>query len=540
MKRIKPYPSIKLGLTIIILSLFNIIILFHNGQMTINYYNDLPFHLSRAMSLENITTSPTNFYFFNSFGIPMGLFYPWLTLYPFYFINHFLNQPVLSFYLFFYLVTIGTCLIAYYSAKKITHSPKVSFLFMLFYTFSFYRISDIYNRHAIGEAIAITFFPLAFYGLYSSLYKKNKNWIALTLGMSLILYTHFLSSLLMGIFLFIFLIINITKISKQSFFSLIKAIVATVLLTLPILFGLLSMKCHNAIALPTIYPLSQTALTLKEFFQATFTNTLVRNQMGFGCIDFILAIFCLLTLKKQNRLEKQLTLLGLFFLLITTTIFPWQWFQNTPLVMVQFPWRFLSISSLCFTFVASSQLASIIKKKGMMLTTFIVITVHIITIAWQPKTEVLTNKTLNEVVSSPTYHHVGRYDYAPYKIKKMDNQSFFNKKEIKIDKQKEKVNPIISNDGTSISYILFSEQTQVIELPVFYYSIQQTFVNGQQINTKEGPHGGIDIPLNRGKNDITITPSYPPFYKITIIIVLIVAFLLFFWQIKKMISKKLG
>ena len=66
---------------------------------------------------------------------------------------------------------------------------------------------DIFARFALGEFIALTFIPLCFYGLYAIIIGNEKDWTFLAAGVSLILLTHILSTIIVFVFLIAFLLI---------------------------------------------------------------------------------------------------------------------------------------------------------------------------------------------------------------------------------------------------------------------------------------------------------------------------------------------
>lgn len=69
-----------------------------------------------------------------------------------------------------------------------------AFIFSCLYTFYGYRTIDIYHRSAIAEAIALTVIPIVMYYAYALIYEKKPCAIPLAVSMSLLIYTHVLST----------------------------------------------------------------------------------------------------------------------------------------------------------------------------------------------------------------------------------------------------------------------------------------------------------------------------------------------------------
>jgi len=97
------------------------------------------------------------------------------------------------------LFHIVTAFITYGSMKSIYDNRKAAFAASLLYCLCPYRFTNFYARGAVGEELAMTFFPLLIAGLYHVLTGKKRNWWMLALGMSGLLQTHVLSAMLGGV-----------------------------------------------------------------------------------------------------------------------------------------------------------------------------------------------------------------------------------------------------------------------------------------------------------------------------------------------------
>lgn len=80
---------------------------------------DLSFHLNRLLGMEGIYASPINFKAFYGIGLGVNYFYPFLTYYPFFVLYRLSHSVFLGYYIYQYLLTIITFLIAYYSISNI-------------------------------------------------------------------------------------------------------------------------------------------------------------------------------------------------------------------------------------------------------------------------------------------------------------------------------------------------------------------------------------------------------------------------------------
>lgn len=128
-----------------------------------------------------------------------------------------LNVSLMTSYKFLVvMMNMATVGIMYYSVKEFGGSRKAAVLAAFLYTLFPYRFTNIYGRGAIGEAIAMTFFPLLFVGLYHVLCGNRKKWHLLVIAMVALLQSHVLSVLLAAGICIVFGIIYIGKVWREK------------------------------------------------------------------------------------------------------------------------------------------------------------------------------------------------------------------------------------------------------------------------------------------------------------------------------------
>lgn len=103
--------------------------------------------------------------------------------------------------------------------RAVFKTKKAAFLFSCLYIFSAYRTVDIYYRSAIAEAIAITLvIPVLFYA-YQIISGKEEKYpsVKLALSMSLLVYSHVLSTLMStALIIILFLFVWFLKVSRMQ------------------------------------------------------------------------------------------------------------------------------------------------------------------------------------------------------------------------------------------------------------------------------------------------------------------------------------
>lgn len=142
---------------------------------------DLCYHLNRineiALNLqEGQFPVLIHSHLMENLGYANSIFYPELFLYIPAILKIFGMGSLLSYKIFLMIITFFTFLFMDLTAKKIFKNIKISYLASILYTFSLYRLMDIYVRGALGEVLAIAFFPLLLYGLYDIIFEEGKKW----------------------------------------------------------------------------------------------------------------------------------------------------------------------------------------------------------------------------------------------------------------------------------------------------------------------------------------------------------------------------
>ena len=226
--KIKQKPELFIILNFLLLSILVIspVYLYHQ-QVLIG--DDYHFHQNRieglAQSITNGIWFPkVNHFFIGGYGYASSLFYPDFYLYiPA--LLRVIGFPLSTTYIIFaILLNLATFIVTYLSGKIMDLSSTKSYLFSLLYTLSIYRLQDLINRQAIGEVIAITFFPLALAGMYELKNRTNPRWWILTIAMTGIGLAHIISIEMMTLFIMLFMIFNWKKLANKKFFlNLIKA-----------------------------------------------------------------------------------------------------------------------------------------------------------------------------------------------------------------------------------------------------------------------------------------------------------------------------
>jgi len=324
------------------------------------YGHDMNFHLSR---IEGIIASiksgvfPALIYpnYLNGYGYPNGIFYADIFLYiPS--ILVLLGMSVVNAYkVFMILINIGIFISMYFSVKKITKNTYVSMITGLMYLTCSYKISDMFLRAAVGETLSFVFFPLFFLGIYSIFYGNKKDWYYYTLGIVGISFSHNLSLFMCILVTLVMFIINIKEIYKDK--------IRLIYLLVGGIFSILISLCF-------IGPLMEAMVSDSYLYNNLVGSDMVVERaanalysiieipsgkkpwqpLGVGVIFIILGIYLRKVKVKKEKDRKcaiDFLILGIFFLFMATSLFPWNYFKSI-FGVIQFPWRFYILVTLFF------------------------------------------------------------------------------------------------------------------------------------------------------------------------------------------------
>jgi hypothetical protein len=312
--------------------------------------DDIGFHLGRIAELSTaiqLGEIPTHFNFtlIPHAGNGVGICYPELFLYiPALF--HVLGVSLYhSYNTFCILMNITAILIAFYTIKEISHSENIAVIFAALYGTCLYRISDIVSRAAIGEALGMTFMPLVILGVYR-LFLPEHRWLTLTVAMSALLQSHFISVFLAGVWLLFYLICNIRHIDRYVITSLLKATLASLALNLWFIIPFLYYSTEIQFSFPG--SLFNTTVKIPELFAPFETESNDAHSLGVP----ILVGLILFIRTKQKRKYAVVSGLGLLALFMASDLFPWApppsrstWLPVNIFNQLQFATRFYIIAA---------------------------------------------------------------------------------------------------------------------------------------------------------------------------------------------------
>lgn len=329
----------------------------HYGRLLLMF--DWSFHASRVQEIYNNLLQGQLLTFISTktvqhIGSGTFMFYPTLFLYPWAALR-LITNAINAFYIWYGIITFLTFYISYLCMKQISFNKVTAFLFSLVYTGSTYRLGI--GQHMIGEFIVTAFLPIAFLGFYEVFWGNKNRWYLLSVGMSLILWTHLLSAFICAeifcIILFVYIIISPRR--KNLIFrikQLIYSIIVTILLSITFLYEFLYEMGSGRISSTLLQLLNNSAPNLSDIVTLSLSNSDYMNSHSFGLVLIVVAMIGWYFVRK-DKFQTSIYIIGIGLLMLSSTVFPWNMFAKTPLVLVQMPHRYLLFSSLFLSVTAS-------------------------------------------------------------------------------------------------------------------------------------------------------------------------------------------
>lgn len=332
--------------------------------------DDLPYHIYRIEELvNNIKHGNIYPYFytykFSKIGFPLGIFYPQITLIPIAFLVIMTGNYLIGIYLGIFFYTFLAVLFTYIVARKFKYTRIQSIFSAILYCFCTYRTIDAFTRFAFGEFVAMTFLPLVVYGLYAIMYGNYKDWPFLTLGFSGILFSHYLSTVICGLIVGLLFVLGFywIKNKKERIKSWILVGISFIGQVLIILVPFLIQEHFQKYQTPTPIPLETYAHPLSELINVSINNNMSRDGFfSIGVVLLFIVVWGLIKFNQLNKINRVFLIVGTVLFLICSNLFVWKFFNKTPLKVIQFPFRFLGISSIVLSLIGGSLIGSLFNK----------------------------------------------------------------------------------------------------------------------------------------------------------------------------------
>lgn len=354
--------------------------------------DDIYFHLTRLEGIYRglasgdfpVRITPEQM---SGYGGVTAIMYPQLFLYPAAMLRFLGVSLMLCYKVLILAINVATAFAGYYAAKNVCGSRRVAMWMSVFYTFSAYRLGNLYVRGALGEALAMVFLPLVIWGAYEVLW-GNRRWIVLALAMTGVLESHVLSVEMCALFMALEFVFWLFYKKKDLFWPRVldgaKAVAVTLLFNATFLVPFLyfcgeDLQCFH---LPA--EISEHAAYFSQMFSLFPPVTGASQALGSTqgempiTIGGVLLLGSVLFLAGRQDGEGKgrwegigihCLMLGSLAVLIASWIFPWNKIEGMEILggicsSLQFPWRFLGPASVFLSLTSAIAIAELTEGKS--------------------------------------------------------------------------------------------------------------------------------------------------------------------------------
>ena len=308
--------------------------------------------------------------FSNGFGYSWNLFYGPLSTYGIIVFSLIVNNYIVAYKLFTALCIFLSGLFMLIFVKKLTKLDDIGLLAAILYMAFPYHLTDLYTRNALGEFVSFIFIPIVFLGIYNILYsedKCNKYW--LTVGVSGLILTHNLSTIIVGAFACCYFIAKLENLAK-------KEVIKNILIN--IIFILLITSFYYIPFIETrfsadyqVYQEGMMATPESVAYHGLDFLQLIRTKddgsfaFELGINVIIMFAFSIVTLRTIYKPLKEhyvfFFIASIICMWMSTKYFPWKYLPSG-FSFIQFPWRMMMMTSFFVSIVCAINMYVVIKK----------------------------------------------------------------------------------------------------------------------------------------------------------------------------------
>lgn len=356
--RLSVQDGLMLGFVLIIAGLITIPI-FAGGYFSISW--DGRIHLARFQQIvwalkAHHLPSLVSFVGFGQQLSTLNGMYPWLTAGFFFWPSLFTDNPLHAIKLGFLVVNFLTGVTAFILMRTVTNNRYYQSLGVSLYMLNTYHLTLLYARVDLGEVLAYIFLPLVMLGclrIWQSPCLRSKGWCWLAVGMIGIANSHILSLLIVTSLLVVMEMgrLVLRRLTREEITSLLVAGGVSILGSCYSLGNIIYIASHNHLLAPQlkilpITPNTAVGALLSGGLNERFDTWNVGIVMSTLLIVQLITIAFLMVNQKSVYTWQKWTWASLVLTVLPVSWWPYQLLVQTPVALIQFPGRLLSIAGL--------------------------------------------------------------------------------------------------------------------------------------------------------------------------------------------------
>lgn len=479
---------------------------------------DFFFHYRRLQALmDGLKTSPFLIYIdynaIDRYGYLTKAFYPDFVLIPFAFIGN-ITSLEFAWQTILFVMTVLCGVFTYKTVNIIYKNTFAASIAALLYTFALYRLLDMYHRAALGEMLSFTFIPLVFLGLYYILKADYRKWYVLTIGFSLMIFTHLISSVLMLVTIVIFLLIYYKSLVREPkrFLYLLIAGIATLIVTAYYIYPMLEQMSADTFYYQSRHLMAKTedsALPIHWIIWGMFSGILIPEQAFLPGVGLLLTCGIALRLfvygkSQQLRSIDICVVVGLCYIVAASPLFPWSIFPFSLLNFIQMAWRLFEFSSFFFAIAAGYYLSQLLKtNKRVVFGGILVVLATILVLANDAEMykKYRCGRPITQSASFDNDYHLGGLEYIPSAVPSIE---YIHQRGDSIARKYSStvISGYTQSKGVT-AFDIIAQNDETLELPLIFYKGYTARLNGEDIQPSVSENGLVQLSVrDRGHIEI--------------------------------------
>ena len=474
--------------------------------------HDCVFHITRFLNIAEAIKNgvfPVRMYAddVQFWGAPVGIFYPSLFFYiPA--ILKLIGMPVeICYNIFIAVIFLFGIFSSWFGFSLLTKSKNIGFFCTLLYISSGYYLMDAYIRSAVGELLGLSFMPLAIASI-EILVAKSKVKVK----------DYVWALVLFGLFC---LIVHYKSISFRLFYRILVLIIVVFLLNAHFIIPFLLFYKNVPITMDFVDGFAEQGwptIVLFRFFLAwnfwlvvAVYFFLPKMLRSYNSKSAKTSGKSTIKDKKEflfSKIYVKCVFAGCLFLFMADLSFPWDMF---PLLKrffqtMQFPWRFLGISTLCFCVPGGICIHKFLSGKKSWTNGYLLLSVLLVCLiglaAFIKFAPISSIPDWNMPEKKFVWKRINSVSDTDYLYNDIDKQKLFEQGNRYIS------DGIISNyskSGTNISFSYKTKNKSKIILPLVnfpgYIAVDNT---GREVNIEENGNHMMQLSLTEGSGEIKI------------------------------------
>ncbi len=486
-----------------------------------NMQHDLFFHLNRIEGIASGLRAgqfPVRIHASTmlGYGYAAPIFYPEVFLYIPAVLRNLGVSLAGSVRIFEMLINLATAAVCYMSTNALFHNKRMAAGTTVLYTLCIYRLATLYTRAALGESLAMIFFPLMILAMAEVLTRDERRWPLLTLAMTGVCLSHLLSTLFCAGLCALAAVCVLPRLLKEPrrILAILKAAGVTILC---VLFFYVPMLSYTAAGVNASVALnaSKNALQPGSFLMGFSGKGNLPEDFAYtigvvpglailvGCALFAVRRYAEGRKDETDGPSLFLLVVGGVLLLTATDLFPWEFLCGLPrpystlFMQIQFPWRLAGMAAplLCMAAARGYDRPS---GTALLLALTMVFSGYALQSVVQDTPILARDGFCDTRVPQNEYTYAGTEKDAlrPGEIRTASGEKVI------VDNYEKR--------GTNLSFTLTAQDGRYLEVPLLYYPGYRAAIDGRMCTTELGENGLLRIYGGASGGTVQVSVKYVP------------------------------